>query len=148
MEGRKILRRGGVQNPENRAHVICTCPGFETVSISVFQLFNHLTMSFKTDYLLFDHLFKVGHPPSGCNKICPSYHQGLHSVTIYKGQHEFQTSLSQKILQNLNSCVPKFCLIFWQFQGKCIKYCHKFNTMKQSVPYFLQKLDQSNFLGR
>ena len=49
---------------------------------------------------------------------------GLHAVSTYKGLRRLQTSLSQKLSRILNSHVPKFCLILWQFHCKYLNcYC-------------------------
>ena len=53
------------------------------------------------------------HPGEGQGQRACKFRQfSLHAVTIYKGQRGFETSLSQKFFLILNSCVPKYCLIF------------------------------------
>ena len=63
-----------------------------------------------------------GNAPTSWRRHIPS--SRVHSVSTYKEQHGFETSLNKKISRILNSHVPKFCLVIWQFQSKYLNcYC-------------------------
>ena len=51
-----------------------------------------------------------------CKNNVQYFLDALCTLGTYKGQCGFQTSLSQNVSRILNSYVPKFCLIIWQFK--------------------------------